>query len=149
MDEWAKSMKALNVSFCWINDFTVRRFNTERQEILDYLIQQTGYDYVFTHSSMDWHQDHRVVGEESFRAFKKTNLLTYLADWNQRDFRKNYFVKLKRGHIENKLKALSCYQSQRHRDYMKPDYIWADALVNGVMCGSEYAEAFEVINHVS
>lgn len=143
LDEWCASMNILNPSFVWVNNFEVRNFDKDRQAILEYLYQQKGYDYVFTHSPRDFHQDHRVVGEESIRAFKNTNLITYCAPWNQTAFRKNLIIKLKKDHIDLKLKSLSCYKSQVNKRYFKPGYIQSWALSEGI---GDYAESFEIIH---
>lgn len=143
-NEYGKSSKVIKSDFTTASNMKVREFN--RQEVLDVLIRQEHYDYIITHSSKDFHQDHKLVGEESIRAFKTKNLITYTGDWNRRTVTHNYFVKLKKGHIEKKIKALACYESQKHRPYMSPDYIWANARNMGVMAGCEFAEGFEVIN---
>jgi LmbE family N-acetylglucosaminyl deacetylase len=148
MGEWLKSMKILKPETCSIKDFETRKFNYNRQEILDLLIQYKDFDYVFTHSANDFHADHKTVGEESIRAFKHTNLITYLGEWNQRTQTKNYFIELHKSNVDRKLEALKCYFSQSGKPYMHPDYIWANVLNNGVICNTKYAEAFEVINFV-
>jgi N-acetylglucosamine malate deacetylase 1 len=147
-NEWVAAMKVLWVDKVWLNDFKPRYFWTHRQEILQYLIMQEHYDYVFTHSEQDTHQDHKVVGEESFRAFKRTNLVTFMGNWNTRSINNNYFVSLEKHHVEKKIEALACYKSQKDKPYMHHDFIWADVLNNGVMCGVKYAEAFKLINYV-
>lgn len=148
MGEFLDSMKGLKPDFITIKDFPSRHFFEYRQQILDLLVTFKDYDFVFTHSCADFHQDHSVVGFESQRAFKHANLITYQGDWNQRNFKKNYFVELFRQNIEKKLEALNCYKSQQNRAYMHPDYIWANALNNGVISGTKYAEAFELINYL-
>lgn len=131
---------------CLLYDFKTRDFDKIRQNILELLLDFKGYDYVFTHSPFDMHQDHAVVGQESIRAFKHTNLITYCADWNTRNFTRNYFIKLQTKHIENKVVMLACYKSQIHRNYMQTDYTWANAINTGVICAAKYAESFQAIN---
>ena len=148
-NEWQESMKVLNPAFRWLQDFTVRNFDKQRQGISEYLYLNQDYDCVFAPSPQDLHSDHSTVGKVCVNIYKNTNLILYIANWNQREFRKNYFVKLKKGHIENKLKALDCYRSQLGRYYFNHDYIFADALVNGVMCKTQYAEGFEAFNIIA
>lgn len=148
MHEWSDSMNTIKPDSVWIKDFKTRRFHESRQNILDYLCTLKGYDFVVTHSAKDFHQDHAVVGDESLRAFKHCNLLTYQGEWNQRTFHKNYFVELFKNNVEKKIKALSCYKSQSEKPYMHPDYTWANALNNGVIAGCKYAEGFELINYL-
>lgn len=148
LNEWRDSMDKLQVHYTAFQSFKTRHFSEQRQLILDYLLTLKA-DYVFTHSTNDLHQDHRVVGEEAQRAFKNTNLLTFTAEWNQRTVTKNYFVILNSNQIETKKVALDCYKSQKARHYMKSDFIWANAMNNGVMAGCKYAEAFQVVNLIN
>lgn len=148
LNEWRDSMDKLHVYYTAFQNFKTRHFHEQRQEILDFMLTLK-YDYVFTHSPDDVHQDHKTVGEEAQRAFKNTNLLTFTAEWNQRTVTKNYFFSLNSNHIETKKVALDCYKSQKARPYMKSDFIWANAMNNGIMCGSKYAESFQVVNLIN
>lgn len=147
-DEWIASMKTLNVDLYSIHDFKTREFSKDRQQILDYLRTNTGFDFIFTHSVSDQHQDHSVVGEESIRAFKNRNLATYMGEWNGTP-KKNFFVYLDAQDVKNKVTAIRNYESQKDKPYMSPDFIWADAMNNGIKCGVKYAEAFNMVNYVS
>jgi LmbE family N-acetylglucosaminyl deacetylase len=148
LPEWKESISVLKPYYIEYKSFKTRYFHEQRQEILDFLITLK-YDYVFTHSANDIHPDHKTVGEEAQRAFKNTNLLTFTGEWNQRTVTKNYFVTLNSDHVETKKMALSCYKSQKARPYMKSDFIWANAMNNGIMCGSKYAESFQVVNLIN
>lgn len=146
LQEWKESVLVnLKVNFAQGFDFTTREFYKKQDEILQALYGYDYYDFVIAPSSKDIHLDHSVVGNCARRVFKNKNLITYTGEWNGNQV-KNYFVKLERKHIESKIRALSCYQSQSFRSYMSPDYIWANARNNGVMAGCEFSEAFEVIN---
>jgi LmbE family N-acetylglucosaminyl deacetylase len=124
-----------------VSTLTVRNF--DRQSIADFLYdQQKDFDCLFTHSANDVHPDHRIVGEESLRVWKKS-LITYLAPWNGGE-ESNYFIELTGDQLEKKINALWCYRSQSHRPYMSSDFIRAQAVYNGIKCGKLYAEAFKV-----
>ncbi len=147
--EFYDSMAVLEPTDWILKNFKVREFDTQRQQILQLLcdLSLNKYDYVFTHSPKDIHNDHKVVGEESIRAFKTTNLLTSMGEWNQRQQVKNYFVKVEEKHFIKKWRALSKYKSQSKRPYIDYDKIRAIMLVNGLIIGNtDYAEAFESIN---
>lgn len=147
LQEWKESVLFnLKVDYAHEYDFTTREFYKEQDEILQVLFSYEYYDFIIAPDPKDLHSDHSVVGHCAKRAFKNKNLITYTGDWNRRTITHNYFVKLKKGHIENKIKALECYESQKHRPYMSPDYIWANARNMGVMAGCEFAEGFEVVN---
>lgn len=143
LHEFNCSMLVMAPESYFIKNFQPRRFCDFRQELLDYLLTLKA-DYVFTHDPEDRHQDHAVVGVESLRAFKNVNLITFTAEWNRIRNHNTLYVPVKKGHLETKVRALSCYESQRQRPYMDAHFIYAQAIVNGIACGHEYAEAFEV-----
>jgi len=132
-------------------DYNVREFPAKRQEILDDLIKlrnQIKPDIVFTPSLNDIHQDHATVAHESLRAFKNITILGYEEPWNNIEFQTRTFILLKKEHIERKVNALYCYESQRHRKYLDTEFMFSLAKTRGVQIESEYAEAFEVMRLV-
>jgi len=132
-------------------NFEVRNFPSFRQEILDTLIKirdEIKPDIVFTPSSYDTHQDHRVVMEETLRAFKGCTLLRYEQPWNNITFNTTAFIPLEERHINLKIKALMCYKSQMGRPYFNEIFIRSLARTRGVQINAEYAEAFEVIRWI-
>jgi N-acetylglucosamine malate deacetylase 1 len=136
---------------CLVFDFEVRRFPELRQPILDRMIElQRKYqpDMVFLPSINDTHQDHQTVAQEGFRAFKRTTMLGYEVPWNNLDFRTSCFVDLTDEHLETKVRAVSMYESQKHRGYASGDFIRGLAQTRGVQIGKRYAEAFEVVRWV-
>lgn len=147
-EEWINAMETLNVDSFSKQNFKTRYFNTQYDEILQYLfqVQKQNYDFVFAPSSIDIHLDHSTVGAICERVFKHTNLITYQHPWNTRENKANYFVKLSGEHIATKINALNCYKSQKGRNYFNPEYTWANAVNNGVICGSKYAESFQAVN---
>ena len=136
----------------FLYDFKTRYFYENRQKILDTLLwlrNKLWPDLVVVPSIKDKHQDHQVLAKESLRAFYGSiNMMVYKQPWNCLDMNVNKFNRLYRDYIELKIKALSKYNSQEHRIYMKPDYIKAMARFYGAMSGNEYAEAFESIFEV-
>ena len=122
--------------------------NYVRQEILEDLIKirkENHYDLVFIPSLHDIHQDHTTIAQEGVRAFKNTTILGYELIWNNLTFNTQCFVELEKRHIEQKVHALSEYQSQGKRNYLSPSFIYSLAMSRGVQAGYEFAEAFEVI----
>jgi LmbE family N-acetylglucosaminyl deacetylase len=132
--------------------FRARHFHADRQLVLDALI---GYrdafepELVLFPSARDDHQDHTVIAEEATRAFKHVTCLGYEAPWNNRGVSTDLFVRLERRHVQKKADALACYQTQKHRRYMDPEFTWALARVRGVQAGGGFAEAFEVVRAFS
>ncbi|WP_082582886.1 PIG-L deacetylase family protein [Frateuria sp. Soil773] len=137
---------------CLVLKHEVRRFPEFRQAILDDMIclnRDYRPDLVFLPSLNDTHQDHYVIAQEGFRAFKRTSMLGYEVPWNNLDFKTTCFSILKESHIAKKMAAVACYDSQRGRAYSNPEFLRSLAVMRGVQIGAEYAEAFEVVRWVT
>jgi LmbE family N-acetylglucosaminyl deacetylase len=151
--EVAKATQELGIDagHLQVERFPVRRFPEFRQQILELLVElsrRIGPDLVFLPSSTDTHQDHQVVAQEGFRAFKKTTILGYEVPWNNLTFSTNAFFFLGTRHLEAKLRSLRCYVSQLGREYVDEQFIRSLARTRGVQIGAEYAESFEAIRLV-
>jgi LmbE family N-acetylglucosaminyl deacetylase len=134
-----------------LQSFPVRKFPQYRQEILDILIKLNADfcpELVFLPSTADTHQDHSVVTQEGFRAFKRTSMFGYEIPWNNLTFTANTFSFLESHHLEKKVEALRCYVSQLGKSYADERFIRALARTRGVQIGAEYAEAFESIRFI-
>ena len=135
-----------------VHDFDVRTFPEHRQEILELLIalwDDFEPDAVLQPSLRDIHQDHQVIAAEGLRAFKRTTILGYEIPWNNFDFGYQAYVALDKAHIERKVAALGKYESQQHRRYSDPEYLWNLARTHGINVNREYAEVFEVYRVVA
>ncbi|PCI48057.1 MAG: LmbE family protein [Alphaproteobacteria bacterium] len=129
-----------------IKKYRVRRFDESRQDILEDIVclrREIRPDLVLMPSLDDIHQDHGVIAQQALRAIKTTKLMSYELPWNQMKTSLNFFVKLSERHIEAKIKAISCYESQQHRAYTG-QFLYNLANVRGVMSGGELAEAFTI-----
>jgi len=87
--EAATKILRIDKSNLLIFDFEVRVFPKLRQKILDTSIkirEEIKPDWVFTPSSFDTHQDHKITREETLRAFKKFTILGYEQPWNNITF---------------------------------------------------------------
>jgi len=130
-----------------VYDFEVRMFPTLRQDILEEMIvlqQELDPDCVLLPALIDLHQDHKTIAEEGLRAFKRTTVMAYEIPWNNLNFQQQAYVRLEERHVEKKVEALACYESQGHRNYTREDYIRNVALTRGINIGCEFAEVFEV-----
>lgn len=146
-EEFFKASDSLKIN-PGLLDYPVRNFSEYRQSILDELIKlerDIKPTLVLIPSSTDTHQDHQVIREEGFRAFKRHSLLGYEMPQNNLSFQTNLFVKLDGNDMLAKLKALDCYKSQRNRPYITKEFIEGLARVRGMQAGCEFAEAYEVI----
>jgi N-acetylglucosamine malate deacetylase 1 len=146
-EEFYCSSKLLGINAVLL-DFPVRNFKEHRQDILDELIileKRINPDLVLIPSSTDTHQDHQVLREEGFRAFKRHSLLGYEMPQNNLSFITNLFVKISGENLRIKMNALKCYKSQANRPYITKEFISGLARVRGMQAGCEFAEAYEVM----
>ena len=135
----------------FIYDFEVRKLDESRQEILEILISHKKLcfpDLVILPSINDIHQDHQIISREGIRAFKNTTIIGYELIWNNLSFNATASIELSNKNLEKKIKALSNYNSQKHRNYMQKEFITSLANIRGVQFGVKYSECFEVIRWV-
>lgn len=131
--------------------YRVRHFAHHRQEILEDLVRLSRDlepELVLMPCLHDIHQDHTTIAAEGVRAFKRTSILAYEMPWNHLTFATQGFVKLEEEDVAQKVSALECYESQRHRNYASEEFVRSLALTRGTQVGTRYAEAFEVIRWV-
>ncbi|MFC2128923.1 PIG-L deacetylase family protein [Bacteroidota bacterium] len=131
--------------------YKVRNFAYKRQEILEDLVKlnkKIKPDLVFMPCLHDLHQDHSTIAMEGLRAFKKTSILGYEIPWNNMDFATQCFITLKDRHVNKKLMALKCYESQKEKDYASEEFIRSLAITRGTQIGHKYAEVFMVIRWI-
>ena len=143
----ATSLLGIDEAHLLVYDFEVRTFPTVRQEILEELValqQRLDPDCVLMPALIDLHQDHKTIAEEGLRAFKRTTVLAYEIPWNNLNFSHQAYVRLEARHVQKKVDALACYQSQKHRNYVREDYIRNLAFTRAIDVGCEHAEVFEV-----
>jgi LmbE family N-acetylglucosaminyl deacetylase len=132
-------------------NYEVRDFPRFRQDILEDIIQlgkELKPDIVLLPSTLDTHQDHQVISQEGFRAFKKITMLGYEIPWNNLTFNTSAFVLLEERHLKKKLASLECYLSQFGRNYATAEFVKSLAITRGTQIGAKYAETFEVIRWV-
>ncbi len=132
-------------------DYDVRHFPAIRQTILEEMValeKQIKPDLVLMPCSTDIHQDHQTIYAEGLRAFKRTTILGYELPWNNLSFTTNTFVTLTENNVQQKIKALNEYESQKTRSYLNADFIRSLAKTRGVQIAADYAEAFELIRWI-
>jgi N-acetylglucosamine malate deacetylase 1 len=131
--------------------FEVREFPRLRQEILDSLIRLRNKirpDIVFAPSRYDTHQDHKTTVEEVIRAFKNCTILGYEQPWNNITFNTLAFIPISEVHVQKKIDALQCYETQKGRSYLNKDFVRGLAVTRGTQIEEKFAEAFEVIKWI-
>jgi len=150
--EMAGAMAALGVKQWDVYGFRCRYYHDQRAGVLEELERLRGRfapDLVFCPSLNDTHQDHVAVTCEVLRAFRYSSILAYeLLRNTVVPFEPTHYVKLTETHIEAKIAALQCYESQHHRPYFDERVTRGLAVVRGMQVGTKYAEAFEVLRWV-
>jgi LmbE family N-acetylglucosaminyl deacetylase len=130
----------------------VRYFPRDRQDILEEMIRlrrEIEPTLVVLPSSYDTHQDHKVISEEGFRAFKRSSILGYEIPWNNRKIDLTYFQQVEEEDIARKVRAIAAYKSQVFRNPHYEEFIRSLAIQRGFQVGCRYAEAYEVIRWVA
>jgi LmbE family N-acetylglucosaminyl deacetylase len=146
--ECEAAAKHLGLQDLTIHQFPVREFPAHRQEILETIYSvrnEHKYDFVLTHWEGDLHQDHRVVAEETNRAFMKTDttVLAYEVPGNCPGFTPQVFIPMTEDEVTQKVKMLQSYKSQvAKRGYFEINAIKSLMGYQGNHVGSPYAEAF-------
>jgi LmbE family N-acetylglucosaminyl deacetylase len=131
-----------------IMDLPVRELPAHRQDILEtiYSLRQNNtFDLVLTTWQGDLHQDHKVVAEETLRAFMKTDVsvLSYEIPGNSPGFTPEVFVSLTEDDVEKKIEMLHLYKSQvERRGYFHINAVKSVMGYQGHHIGAPYAEAF-------
>ncbi len=131
--------------------YPVRRFVEFRQTILDELIRvrtEIHPDLVLLPSKHDIHQDHQVISAEGIRAFKFHSILSYELPWNCIEFTNTCYVPVTVKHMDDKLRALQCYETQQLRSYFRKEFIYSLSTMRGTQINSEFAECFEIIRWI-
>lgn len=134
-----------------IHNYPVREFPSYRQEILEKILslrRELQPELVILPALEDIHQDHNTVAMEGVRAFKQVSVFGYELPWNNLATNNTGFVSLTEENIDRKVKAMSCYISQKNRPYCQGDVIVGLARARGVQVGAKYAEMFSVIRLV-
>lgn len=132
--------------------YPIRHFPEYRQAILEDLIElrkRVNPYLALIPNTMDTHQDHHVVSDESRRAFNKCGVLGYESPKHLLLTDRICYVKLSVKDFQKKMDSMNCYKSQSFRwssNYL--DYREPLTKLRGIQAGCKYAEAYEVIRLV-
>ena len=118
---------------------------------------------IFTHSSIDCNNDHRIVQRSVMMATRPSNInksikkifsceILSSTEWSYSEmFCPNYFEILSSKHLKMKTKAMKIYSSECQKEpYPRNERgINALATFRGLQSGYKYAEAFQLIKFIS
>lgn len=101
-------------------------------------------DIVLTHSREDAHQDHRLINELTWNAFRDSLILEYeIPKWDGDLGRPNVYVALSDAILRRKWELLSKhFGTQRSKDWFDEETFRGLARLRGVECRARHAEAF-------
>lgn len=113
---------------------------------VDGLVRELAPDLIVTHWRGDFHQDHRLVGELTWNAFRSHLILEYeIPKWDGDMGRPNVFVPLSEEVCRRKINhLLSAFPSQTGKDWFTAEVFWSLLRLRGMEARSPsgYAEAF-------
>lgn len=132
-----------------VADFQENYFPYVGREVkahVDRLGHEMEPDLILTHWRGDLHQDHRIVGELTWNAFRNHLILEYeIPKWDGDMGRPNVFVPLDRPVCEQKIDhLLETFSSQVNKDWFAAEVFWGLMRLRGMEARSPsgYAEAF-------
>lgn len=132
-----------------LKDFRDGYFPVEREAIKSWmqgLARRVRPDIVLTHKEDDAHQDHRLVRELTWNAFRDHLVLEYeIPKWDGDLGRANLYVPLPAPVMERKLALLQAhFATQRSKDWFDAETFRGVARLRGMECRApdRYAEGF-------
>jgi len=134
-------------SLCF-GDFPDARLPDSYSQLKDFFanLQKLRPDVVFCHERGDAHQDHRIVSEMVWGAFRDQVILEYeVPKWDGGLTTPNVYVPLTTGQARRKIAVLmKAFGSQRSRDWFSPSTFESLMRLRGIECRapSGYAEGF-------
>jgi LmbE family N-acetylglucosaminyl deacetylase len=134
-----------------LRQFTTRRFQAARQEILEEMLAlKKAYhpEVVFVHTSQDIHQDHKTVTEEALRAFRGTTVLGFDVLRSSYGFFPNFLVDVSEQSVQTKIRALKAYKTYQDRYYFDENILHATAIRHGALAERPFAEGFDILRIV-
>jgi len=153
VEEHQASMSILGVKpeNVLLHDFTTRRFQAARQEILEVLLdikKKYHPEVVFVHTAQDIHQDHQTATQEALRAFRGTTLLGFDVLRSSYGFFPDFLVEVSEEGVRRKVEALKAYATYADKYYFDEDIIHSTAIRHGALAERPFAEGFDILRIV-
>jgi LmbE family N-acetylglucosaminyl deacetylase len=148
--ELINSSRFIGAKALWIDNFedTKLSLNSELIDHIEYFIEKSSADVVYTHSPIDTHHDHRTLATATIEAARYVpNILSYEMPVT-RDFKPQVYYDIS-DVIEQKLELINIFRSQRNKMFLKSHAIKGLAQYRALQSRSNESitavEAFEVL----
>ena len=116
-----------------------------RQTLLN-IREEVNPDVVFTHSINSSNQDHVLLAKEIKKLYRSETLLSYHGLKEEGVFHPSFFIPLTKEDVLTKIELLGHFKQEgRFQDFLTLDAVKSRARVEGVRCGEEYAESFNIV----
>lgn len=145
------AMKILSLPIPLYANLSKKDMCDSRQVIkmVEAAIDEVKPDIVLTHHYADSHQDHRMAYLATMAACRERAITTllyepiYSGGSTAGTFGPQWFETLSEFHVDMKLEAIACYESQKPGRWL--DRVKAASIYWGPEACSKFAEAFEVV----
>lgn len=145
-DKFLEGAREANVELHQFNDRYFPAAWGDIKQVFERLGENISADVVFTHRRDDAHQDHRVLAELTWCAFRDHWILEYEIPKYEGDLgNPNVLVALDEDVIHSKAKHIvSCFPSQQTKQWMSAESILALARIRGIEAddAASFAEGF-------
>lgn len=144
--------KIYKVDSLVIEDINTMYFVAEFQNIRNKLFKikcDLNPDTVFCTSLNSIHPDHRIIAEACESIFIQSSIFSFEPYRSAQKFKPTKLIGISQKELDTKIKALSCYKSQKEKPTMHMKVITASATYYGSFIDHEYAEPFEIIREVN
>ncbi|TWT96484.1 GlcNAc-PI de-N-acetylase [Neorhodopirellula pilleata] len=142
---------------CWLNDFPSSSLAMHDFEdgcfpacwrsikrVFAELSLEYNPDVIFTHYLHDRHQDHRVLAELTWQAFRNHTILEYEIPKFEGDLgHPNVHIPIDPKRMKSKVdRLLQFHHSQASKHWFDREAFLANARLRGIECDTRYAESF-------
>src|SRR5574337_1450965 len=149
-EELKRSARFIGAKRLWIDNFDASKLSVTNDLInhIEFFINKSNPDIIFTHSREDIHHDHRAIALATVEAARfNSNVLSYEIPLS-RNFDPKVFFDIS-DVVHEKVELIEIFWSQQSKLYLKANAIKGlaeyRALQSRLNTGIKYVEAFEVL----